>query len=421
MVHVPRDAVDSPNASKPQERGAGSNIDDVLRPTDSVMKMSRRASAKNAEAAQPSLGKLSEDNLKLVEQFGAGRLSEVHGLPDFYTFQNGLMFSHRDFDDFLAKLRRGEKCSIVSGFNASGTPHLGHSSVFDTNLFFQRQYGVKMFIPISDDESYVSLKVKTQEEGLRNSLMLARTIVAFGFDTRSTHLIIDQLYTQIYNLAIRFSRGLNLSEIKAVYGYTPDNNIGIQFYPVVQAAHILLPQTQGIPNVLVPIGPDEDAHLRVCRGLAEKFGFQKPAVVHSVFMPGLDGNKMSKSRGNAVFFLDDERAIKKAVMSAFSGGRQSVEEHRRLGGNPDVDVAFFYLKSYFLKPEAAEELAAEYRAGRVLSGEMKKMLLDHVMEKVGEFRERYAKVTPHDLERVILANEEVDLAAIMERVGVFSG
>ncbi|MCW6159836.1 MAG: tryptophan--tRNA ligase [Candidatus Micrarchaeales archaeon] len=373
-----------------------------------------------ASAAESNLGKLSEDNIKLVEQFGAGRLSDLAEVPDFYTFRNGLMFSHRDFDSFYEKLKRGDKCSIVSGFNASGTPHMGHVSVFDTNLFFQKQFGVQMFIPISDDESYVSLKVKTQEEGLRNSLFLARTIVAFGFDMSKTRLIIDQLYTNIYNLAIRLSRGLNRSEIKDVYGYTESNNIGIQFYPVVQAAHILLPQTYGIPNVLVPIGPDEDAHLRVCRGLAEKFGFQKPAVVHSVFMPGLDGNKMSKSRGNAIFFLDAEKEIKKAVMSAFSGGKTSVEEHRKHGGNPDIDVAFFYLKSYFLTPDESAALAADYRSGKVLSGEMKKMLLERVMARIDAFRQAYDKVTPKDLEKVILTNDEVDLASILEKHGVFS-
>ncbi len=368
-----------------------------------------------------NLGKLSEDNIKLVEQFGASNLKDMEDLPDFYTFNNSLMHSHRDFDKFLHTMKRGERSAIVSGFNASGTPHMGHISVFDTNLFFQRKYGAYMFIPISDDESYIAGKIKTQEEGLYNSLHLARTIVAFGFDTGRTKLIIDQLYTDIYNLAIKLSRGVNLSEIKAVYGYTQENNIGLHFYPTIQAAHVLFPQTHGIPNVLVPIGPDEDAHLRVCRDIADKFGFRKPAVLHSVFMPGLDGSKMSKSKKNAIFFLDSENEIKKAVMSAYSGGQQTVEAHRKLGGNPDMDVAYFYLKSYFLTAEEARELMDQYRKGVKLSGELKGMLLEKILDRVHDFKERYDKVTIKDLKKVILVNDEVDLETLVDKVGVFEG
>ena len=362
---------------------------------------------------------LSEDHKRLVESFGASKVSEL-SVPDFYTFRNGLMYSHRDFDLFYKRLLAGEKASIVSGFNASATLHLGHLSVFDTNLFFQKKFGINVFIPISDDESYVSLKIKTQEEGLKHSLMLARSMVAFGFETGKTKLIIDQLYTNIYNLAVKFSRGLTYSTIKDVYGYTSDQNIGLHFYPAIQSAHIILPQTLGIPNVLVPIGPDEDAHLRVCRDIAEKFGYVKPAVLHSVFLPGLDGEKMSKSRGNAIFLLEDEKTIKKKIMSAYSGGQTSVEEHRRLGGNPDVDVAYLYLKSYFMTPKESKELYEDYRKGRLLSGELKIMLFEKVMARIREFQERYRKVTEKDLEKVILRNEDFDLPRLIERSEIFA-
>ena len=99
---------------------------------------------------------LIEDNEKLVKEFGASRISELKKVPDVYTFERGLIYSHRDFDKFFSALERGEKCAIVSGLNASGTIHIGHKPVFDTNLYLQKKYGVEVFIPISDDESYVA-------------------------------------------------------------------------------------------------------------------------------------------------------------------------------------------------------------------------------------------------------------------------
>jgi len=315
-------------------------------------------------------------------------------------------------------LKKGEKCAIVSGFNASGIPHLGQLFVFDTNRFFQREYGVEMFIPISDDESYVSQKVKTQEEGLKNSLRIARMGIALGFIPEKTHMVIDQLYTNIYNMAIKLSRGLTLSEIRDAHGYTPDQNAGLHFYPAVQSSHILLPQTMGFENVLVPIGPDEDTHLRICRGLADKFGFKKPAALHGTFLPGVDGRKMSKSWNNAIYMLDSDKEIKRKVMSAFSGGRASVDEHRRLGGNPSVDIPYIYLKAYFLKPKEADELAEEYKKGRILSGEMKNMLYERIMDRINDFNEAYKKVNEKMLKKAILANEEVDLDKLLEKYNI---
>ena len=206
------------------------------------------------------------DNEKLVKEFGAQRIDGLSEKPDFYAFRSGVLFSHRDFDKFFKALKKGEKCAILSGVNASGSLHWGHKAVFDTNLFFQKKYGLPVFIPISDDESYVAGKVETQEEALRNSLRLARELLAYGFKPGKTYFIIDQIYTNIYNLAIKLSRKVNLSEIKATYGYKNEDNIGLHFYPAIQAAHILFPQiVKGIKNVLVPIGPDEDAHFRISR------------------------------------------------------------------------------------------------------------------------------------------------------------
>ena len=352
------------------------------------------------------INKLEEDNRKLVEKFGAEPVSKLQNLPDFYTFSKGLIYSHRNFDSFFSALKKGEKCAIVSGFNASGTIHLGHKPVFDTNLFFQRKYGLPVYIPISDDESYVAGKVKNQEEALENSRELAKELIAYGFDSKKTFFIIDQVYTNIYNLAIKLSKKINYSEIKATYGYNPEENIGLHFYPAVQSAHILFPQERfGIKNVLVPIGPDEDAHIRISRDIARRAGYHLPAILHSFFMPGLDGEKMSKSKNNAIFLKDDEKTIRKKVNKAFSGGADTAEEQRKHGGNPERDVSIYYLSNLFLDEQESEKLKDDYRKGKILSGEVKKMLGDKIVELTKEFQSRLKKINMRDVEDCILKNK----------------
>jgi tryptophanyl-tRNA synthetase len=244
-------------------------------------------------------------------------------------------------------------------------------------------------------------------------------MIAYGFDLKRTHIIIDQIYTNIYNLAIKLSRGITMSEIKSIYSYTNDQNTGLHFYPAIQSAHIILPNLFGMKNVLVPIGPDEDAHLRTCRDIASRFGYDKPAVLHSMFLPGLDGNKMSKSKGNGIFLLDNEKDVKKKVMSAFSGGKASVEEHRRLGGDPEVDVSYMYLRSYFLKHDEAKKVYDSYKKGTMLSGEMKNLFLEKISEKIQAFQSKYEKVTEKDVEKVIMRNEDMDIASMIEKSHAF--
>lgn len=252
----------------------------------------------------------AKDNEKLVSEFGAKPISSLKNLPSHPAFTNGLVYSHRDLDSFLKALEAKKKCAIVSGLNASGTIHLGHKGVFDINLYFQKQ-GCDVFIPISDDESYVSGKVDTQKQALENAYALAKELLALGFDPKKTFFIIDQITTSIYNLAIRFSRRITLSEVRATYGYTNDQNPGLFFYPSIQTAHVLLPLTQDYDHVLVPIGPDEDAHLRIARDIARKEGIRLPSVLHMRFLPGLDGEKMSKSKGNFINLNEEEKAVKK--------------------------------------------------------------------------------------------------------------
>ncbi len=345
------------------------------------------------------------DNEKLVKDFGAKRISDIKELPDFYTFNKGLIYSHRDFDKFLEALKKGEKCAIVSGLNASGTLHLGHKVVFDTNLYFQKKFGVPVFIPISDDESYVANKIDSQEKALEYSKKLAKELLAYGFNPKKTYFIIDQIYTNIYNLAIKLSKKINYSEIKATYGYKPEDNIGLHFYPAIQSSHILFPQEKfGIKNVLVPIGPDEDAHFRICRDVAGRMGYKKPSAVHVTFVPGLDGEKMSKSKNNAVFFKDEEKEIIKKVNKAFSGGKETLKEHKEKGGNPDIDMSYKYLDYYFLEKEESKKLAEDYRAGKILSGEMKQKLLEKLTKFIKNFQENVEKIKEETLEKSILKN-----------------
>jgi tryptophanyl-tRNA synthetase len=348
-----------------------------------------------------------EENERLVKDFQAVPFSKLVDTPHFYTFQKSLFFSHRDFDKFYSKLKKGERSALVSGLNPSGTLQLAHRVVFDTVLFFQREFKVQTFVPLSDDESYVAKKVATREDAVRHGLELIVDLLAYGYDKKLTKIVFDFVYPEIFSIAMTLSRSVTMSEIKAVYGYKNDNNIGLHFYPTVQAAHVILPEIKyGIKNTLVPIGPDEDAHLRLGRDIAERMGYTKPAILHSRFLPGMDGLKMSKSRPNAAIFLHDPPdVVEKKVKMAFSGGKDTIAEHRKYGGNPDIDIPFLYLFSFFLTEAESEELGDNYRKGEVLSGDLKNMLTEKINSFNAEFKKKREAIGFSDIKQVLLVDE----------------
>jgi tryptophanyl-tRNA synthetase len=125
------------------------------------------------------------------------------------------------------------------------------------------------------------------------------------------------------------------------------------------------------------------------------YGLLQPSSTYHQFAIGMTGDKMSSSRPETTIFLtEDVAAMEKKVKSSFSGGQPSLEEHRRLGGNPDVDVAFQYLKYFFEDDDSAlAEVESGYRSGEILTGQMKQLCIDKAstyLNNLNEMRDQTA-------------------------------
>jgi len=334
---------------------------------------------------------------KLMKEFGTQPLPPqmAKRLSDIRAFRLGYVFSHRDFDKFLAAYDKGEKVSIITGFNASGSIHLGHKLPFDCVIELQKKFKLPVYVPLSDDESYVCEKIKDQAEGLKNARLIAAQLLALGFDPKLTKFFIHQQYTKIYNLAIKLSQRYTLSAIKAIYGFKDDTNPGLMFYPVIQAADILLPQEDefgGKKFTVTPIGIDQDPHMRLARDIADKFGYVKPTTFHMKYLPGLRGGKMSKSRPGSALFLDEKPEVAaKYVMNTLTGGRNTVEEQRKLGGEYCKCIVAEYMAAHFDNDKQMADRKRKCLGGQLLCGECKNELSCAIRKFLIEFQARVAK------------------------------
>src|SRR5205807_823016 len=146
-------------------------------------------------------------------------------------------------------------------------------------------------------------------------------------------------------IAVEVAKRITFSTTQAVFGFENSNNIGEIFYTSIQAAPAFLPTVEAgheVP-VLIPCGIDQDPHFRVARDVAPKLGYPKPALIHNKLLPSLLGptGKMSASiPESSIFTTDTEAQAQKKIMNAFTGGRATVEEQRRLGANPYICSIF---------------------------------------------------------------------------------
>ncbi|WP_134671063.1 tryptophan--tRNA ligase [Halorussus marinus] len=347
------------------------------------------------------------DYRELCERFGAEQVTDEQRsrFPDPHPMvRRGVFFAGRDVDRFLDAVERGDRVSVVTGVGPSGPMHLGHAMQFYHAKHLQEQIGASVYVPLSDDEKYFTKDLSLGEIGeyARQNL---RDLLAVGFDPERTRIVIDTADADvIYPLAVRFAERLTQSTVEATYG-SPDN-VGQSFYPAVQIAHLLVPQLlRGRHDTLVPIAADQDPHVRLARDLAAKEAVDadKPAALLSKFLPTLDGpGKMSSSDdAPAIHLTDDRETVERKVRDhAHSGGRSSLAAHREHGGDPDADVAYQYLAFFFEDDdERLERLAEAYRAGELLSGELKA----HASERIADFLEA------HRARRAALGDLEAEL------------
>ena len=313
---------------------------------------------------------------------------------------------------------------------------------------------------------------------------------------------------EVQRLGFQLGKRTNLSEFEAIYGFRGETNLAHVQAPMVQVGDILHPQTEdygGLRPIVVPVGVDQDPHLRLTRGIASKtnwfnvkenngpgvliglsvqdenaellgqqpngridkkkvasifamivsdlaelgfsdinsnpkqgtivvpsatkrdmnkirfkllnlerklggMGLLAPASTYHHFAVGLTGEKMSSSKPKTTIFLDDDiDSVTKKIRKAYSGGQSTIEEHRRIGGNPDIDVAYQYMMYFFEESDSyLAELNSEYRNGKILAGEMKQICIDKAtdwMENHHELRNQ----TEH-LVKEFLADDALDQA-----------
>lgn len=202
----------------------------------------------------------------------------------------------------------------------------------------------------------------------------------------------------MYQNIIRIQKCVTFNQVKGIFGFGDSDVIGKISFPAAQAAPALSStfpfifdqkSSKNKIHCLIPCAIDQDPYFRMCRDVAPRLGFPKCALLHSSFFPALQGakSKMSASEENsAIFLTDTPKQIKNKINKyAFSGGRATIQEHRELGGVPDIDVAYQLLKFFLEDDTKLAEIYTAYSKGELLTGELKKLAIEVFSNNNGSF------------------------------------
>ena len=423
---------------------------------------------------------------EICEKFGLEKIDHTTLPEPTHLHRRGIIFAHRDLDSILNARKAGKPFGVLSGLMPSGQMHLGHKMVIDQARWFQ-DLGGDVTIAVADLEAHATRGLSLEkcrkfavEEYISN-------YTGMGLNPDKTSIYFQSERAIVQKMGFTLGTKTNLSEMEAIYGFSGKTSLAHVQSPLVQAGDIVHPQLEGyggLRPIVVPVGMDQDPHIRLTRGMVSKtnwfnenknklgnltiglsiqdnnqdimgmrndggidrnqrkividkaisainkagynqinsnpkhgtidikdataenyseiqyellslerqlggMGLMQPSSTYHQFAVGMTGGKMSSSMPETTIFLNDSmKTIEKKIKSSFSGGQPTVEEHRKKGGNPDVDVAYQYLRYFFEENDnELEKIREEYVSGKLLTGEIKSICVEKAESWMKEHHE----------------------------------
>lgn len=322
---------------------------------------------------------LVESYEKIVIDFGLSIFDEkmLNMLPNpNRLMRRGVIFAHRDLKRIATAIKKKEHYYVLSGIMPSAEKiHFGNKMVVENIVYFQKNGAHKTFILVADLEAAATRGITIEEAKKRALEFHIPAYVALGLDPEKTIFYFQSENKHVLHLAYEFAKRITLNEFRAIYGNADPSRI---MAALTQAGDILFPQLEKKMSGIIPVGIDQDPHVRLSRDIVrrtkEKYNFILPSSMYHKYTPSLDGSvKMSKSAPGSYISLPEApgEACKK-LKNAVTGGRKTVEEQRKKGGIPEKCMVFEMFKQHLVDNDnELHNIYKECKTGKRLCGECK--------------------------------------------------
>ena len=281
---------------------------------------------------------------------------------------------------------------ILTGVQSTGTPHLGNLlGAIIPAIEMSGNSNNESFLFIADMHSLT--QIKDAETLRQNTYSTAATWLAFGLDINKTVFYRQSDVPQVTELAWYLSCFFPYQRLTLAHSFKDkadrleDVNSGLFFYPMLMAADILLYDAH-----IIPVGKDQLQHIEMTRDVASRFHakmgetFVMPEAKiqeHTMLVPGIDGDKMSKSKDNVIDIFIDDKKLRKRIMSIVTDSTPLEEPKDWKTCN------CFAIYSLIADKGQVTAMKSNYEKGGYGYGHAKQALFDLIIEKFAKERELY--------------------------------
>lgn len=307
----------------------------------------------------------------------------------------GQIIGSRDADLFMQALADGERCKVVAAMATDGPMHLGDGALGNLLVYFQ-SLGAEISLGFRDESA-------SREEARRAMLDRLLALAAVGLDLERMDAYLQLDRSAVVESAFELGRATPLSVLNSALGLRLSSSVTDTFLPLLRLAdtlHVQQLELGGPCRTLVIDGIGGDVYVRMARNIADRFGFVKPSALYLRPMRSLTTYD-DPATGSAVEVMtnavpqgrisyeDSSEDIRRKIGRAYTGGRRTLEEQRKLGGNPDPRVcSVSSLHAFHCTPDAGAYVAMQQRcrSGELLCGECKATATDKLLEYLAEHR-----------------------------------
>lgn len=298
---------------------------------------------------------------------------------------------------------------VLSGIQPSGRLHLGnYFSMMRRMIEYQAASDLFCFVA-----SYHAMTTVEKGSALADGILQAAVdFLAIGMDPQKSTFWVQSDVPEVTELTWILSTSITVSQLELAHSYKDKTaqgivaSAGLFTYPVLMAADILL-----FGSNRVPVGKDQKQHLEITRDICQKFNnrygqvfvMPEPDILEeTALVPGVDGRKMSKSYGNAIYFFAEEKELKKSVMSIVTDS-MGVNDPK----DPETSV-LYQISSLFLNEAERTALQDRFRTPGTGYGDLKKELLARILEHFAPYRKRRAELLarPDDVRDILQAGAQ---------------
>ncbi|MBL7050941.1 tryptophan--tRNA ligase [Candidatus Woesearchaeota archaeon] len=342
----------------------------------------------------PYGSELVEDYSKVIKDFGLEEFKlELFPEPN-KLMRRKVVFAGRDLQIISKCIKEKKPFYALSGIMPTNNQiHLGNKMVVENLKYFQ-EHGAITIILVADLEAQAARGVSLEEGRKRAMNFHIPAYIALGLDPKKTIFYFQSENKDVIHFAYQAAQKITLNEFNAVYGSADPGRI---MGAVTQIGDVLYPQFKERMPGIIPVGVDQEPHIRLSRDVVNRMKKEKyflPSSLYHKYTPSLRGKiKMSKSHPESCITIpEDINSVKKKIMRAVTGGRDTLEEHRKLGAEVEKCMVFELLKQHLVEDDKElDKIYKDYKSGKMTSGEIKQIAVDKMTEFMKDFEKKLEK------------------------------